>query len=63
MTITGDDASTPDIEIQIEEDGSISAQVVHDGFKSSTTLNVADLANRPGNGDTLRISATIEPVD
>jgi len=64
ITITDDDAATPDIEIQIEEDGTISAQVVHGGGQSSTTLKVADLTVRPGNGNnTLRISATIEPVD
>ena len=63
ITISGDDL-TSDIEIQIEEDGTISAQVVHGGGQSSTTLKVADLTVRPGNGNnTLRISATIEPVD
>ena len=63
ITISGDDL-TSDIEIQIEEDGTISAQVVHGGGQSSTTLKVADLTVRPGNGNnTLQISATIEPVD
>jgi len=62
ITISGDDL-TSDIEIQIEEDGTISAQVVHGGGQSTTTLNSADLTIRAGNGDTLQISATIEPVD
>jgi hypothetical protein len=62
ITISGDDL-TSDIEIQIEEDGTISALVVHGGGQSTTTLNSADLTIRAGNGDTLQISATIEPVD
>ena len=62
ITISGDDL-TSDIEIQIEEDGTISAQVVHGGGQSTTTLNSSDLTIRAGNGDTLQISATIEPVD
>jgi hypothetical protein len=37
--------------------------VVHGGGQSTTTLNSADLTIRAGNGDTLQISATIEPVD
>ena len=63
MTIAGDDASTPEIAILIEADGTISAQVVHDGFRSTSTLNVSDLIIRPGNGDALQISVTIEPID
>ena len=62
ITISGDDL-TSDIEIQIEEDGTISALVAHGGGQSTTTLNSADLTIRAGNGDTLQISATIEPVD
>ncbi|MEE2857465.1 MAG: hypothetical protein VX949_08745, partial [Planctomycetota bacterium] len=63
ITITDEDLIY-EIGIQIDEDGTIRAQVAQDGFKSATsTLNVANMTHSSGNGDTLQISATSEPID